>query len=170
MAAATSMGAISQASASTTANAGTGDCGHASERLPRAGGRVEQQSSLGQVLATCPPPVAMHSPSPNVDATTQALRVKIGKTIGKTLMILYGIGGHPSRATHSATGGRTSRELRARKRLRMLVRSWSRCTGVEMNASELDRVLGELAVRRDPVAEDIFTNREVLPASLTQCG
>ena len=52
------MGAISQASASAAANAGAVDRGHASESLPRTGGRGEQRSSLGQLLLQFPLPVA----------------------------------------------------------------------------------------------------------------
>ena len=73
---ATSMGAFSQAIPRATANAGAGDRGRASESLPRFSGRGEQHSSLGQLLATFPPPVAMHSPSPDMYAMKDAFRVK----------------------------------------------------------------------------------------------
>ena len=156
MAAAKSMGTNSQASAGTTAYAGRGDRGHASESLPRSGCHGDQLSSLGQLLATFPPPVAMHSPSPDVDATKQALGMMSVNARGG----LDGLGELLRRATRKATRGCsefTNTELQALKRLAKLVNSCSTRT-VGGKAAVLDDLHRALALCCDPIAEDILTH------------
>ena len=153
---ATSMGAFSQAIPRATANAGAGDRGRASESLPRFSGRGEQHSSLGQLLATFPPPVAMHSPSPDVDATTQAL----GMMSVNARRGLDGLGELLRRATRKATRGCsefTNTELQALKRLAKLINSCSTRT-VGGEAAVLDDLHRALPLCCDPIAEDILTH------------
>ena len=150
---ATSMGAFSQAIPRATANAGAGDRGRASESLPRFSGRGEQHSSLGQLLATFPPPVAMHSPSPDMYAMKDAFRIKFVSA----LRGLTSLGVLLRRATRSVPRrctNLTKMELQALKRLAKSVRAWSLRT-VGGNAAGFDDLLGELALWHDPIAEDI---------------